>query len=53
MAGGYVSSQGPERCKLYKGDSNRSLLLLLRYQGTGVLFTGDIESDVEQYLAPE
>ncbi len=45
----------PEKVQtlLSKGDNNRSLLLLLRYQGTGVLFTGDIESDVEQYLAPE
>ena len=32
------------------GDNNRSLLLLLRCKGASVLFTGDIEADVEKYL---
>lgn len=36
-----------------RGDNNRSLLLLLRCKGTGVLFTGDMEADVENYLVPE
>ncbi|NLA52612.1 MAG: MBL fold metallo-hydrolase [Alcaligenaceae bacterium] len=36
-----------------RGDNNRSLLLLLRCKGTSVLFTGDMEADVEKYLAPE
>lgn len=34
-----------------KGDNNRSLVILLRYGDATVLFTGDIEADVEKHLS--
>lgn len=36
----------------HKGDNNRSLVLLLRYDDTTILFTGDIEAEVEEHLYP-
>jgi competence protein ComEC len=36
-----------------RGDNNRSLVLLLRYKDASILFTGDIEADVEEYLSSD
>ena len=36
-----------------RGDNNRSLVILLRDRDAAVLFTGDIEEDVEKYLSKD
>ncbi len=46
----HVADKQPERL-FSGGDNNRSLVILLRYGEANVLFTGDIEADVEKYLS--
>lgn len=47
----YPDAEGKQPEALFdRGDNNRSLVFLLRYRDAAVLFTGDIEADVEKYL---
>ncbi|MBM7583161.1 competence protein ComEC [Caldicoprobacter guelmensis] len=47
----YPDAEGKQPEALFeRGDNNRSLVVLLRYRDAAVLFTGDIEADVEKYL---
>jgi competence protein ComEC len=47
----YPDAEGAQPEALFdRGDNNRSLVILLRYRDAAVLFTGDIEADVEKHL---